>query len=124
MAYNNYYPYYNPYQNQVNIGQQQTGIIWVQGEAGAKSYLIAPGQSVPLLDSESQTIYIKSADASGMPSIKVLDYTIRQEPVQKAQNGPVTAFATKEEVDTIRQDLLVLRANYEAMKSKGESNES
>ena len=78
MAYNYYplgyqQPYYQPVQNQV----QNNGIIWVQGEAGAKSYLVAPNTTVQLWDSESQTIYLKSADASGMPSIKVLDYTIR-----------------------------------------------
>ena len=40
-----------------------------------------------LWDSESQTVYIKSADASGMPSLKILDYTIRN-----AQNAPQNAF--------------------------------
>lgn len=107
MAYNNYFPVgyqpatyqqpiYAPYgaQNAPNTGDysrgltntQQaqnvvpTGIIWVQGEAGAKSYLVAPNTTVQLWDSESQTIYLKSADASGMPSIKTLDYTIREMP--------------------------------------------
>ena len=50
-----YYPY------------QPTGIIWVSGEAGAKAYLVAPNNTVQLWDSESQTIYLKSADACGMP---------------------------------------------------------
>ena len=46
----------------------QTGSpLWVQGEAGAKSFCVAPGQNVLLMDSESQRFYIKSADASGMP---------------------------------------------------------
>ena len=49
--------------------QVQNGIIWVQGEAGAKSYLVAPNNTVQLWDSEAQTIYLKSADASGMPSM-------------------------------------------------------
>ena len=61
-----------------------SSIIWVQGEAGAKSYLVAPNNTVQLWDSESQTIYLKSADASGMPTMKVLDYTIRE----MASNGP------------------------------------
>lgn len=118
-----YYPQQNPVQGtQMSVANQpqNTGIIWVQGEAGAKSYLVAPNQSVPLWDSESQTIYIKSADASGMPSIRVIDYTFRENPAQKAQNAPESGFATKEEVDTLRQDLMVLRANYEAMKGAKE----
>ena len=47
--------------------QQTSPIIWVQGEAGAKSYLVAPGNTVMLLDSENSTFYLKSADESGMP---------------------------------------------------------
>ncbi len=57
--------------------QNNNGIIWVQGLAGAKSYLVAPNTTVQLWDSESQTIYLKSADMMGMPTIKILDYTIR-----------------------------------------------
>ena len=60
MAYNNYFPAgYQPYQNypmqnnayqQMNTQQQQiqNGIIWVQGEAAAKSYPVAPNSSVAL----------------------------------------------------------------------------
>ena len=93
MAYNNGFPinypmYYNPVQVQQQPVQQQpqpqNGIIWVQGEAGAKSYLVAPNTTVQLWDSESQSIYLKSADASGMPTMKILDYTIRE------QNGQTT----------------------------------
>lgn len=97
-SYNNYFPvgyqYMYPQQFQQPVPATPTvqpsvqqpsqsnnglnGIIWVQGEAGAKSYLVAPNTTVQLWDSESQTIYLKSADASGMPSIKTLDYTIRE----------------------------------------------
>lgn len=56
------------------------GIIWVQGEAGAKAYLVAPGNTVQLWDSENTVIYLKSADMSGMPSMRVLDYTERSAP--------------------------------------------
>ena len=54
MAYNGYYPsYYPQYQNQP--AQQGGSIIWVQGESGAKSYMVAPGNTVQLWDSEAQT---------------------------------------------------------------------
>lgn len=82
MAYNPMYQGYQPlaYQ-QLQIPQpqpmQNTGIIWVSGEAGAKSYLVAPNTTAQLWDSESPTIYLKSADASGMPSMKIIDYTVR-----------------------------------------------
>lgn len=72
--------------------QQQTNssIIWVSGEAGAKAYLVAPNTTVQLWDSESQRIFLKSADASGMPSMRVLNYTIEDMPnvnVSKAVSG-------------------------------------
>ena len=53
------------------------GIIWVQGEAGAKAYHVAPGNTVQLWDSEDTAIYLKSADMAGMPSMRVLEYTER-----------------------------------------------
>lgn len=97
MAYNYYpagYNYYPQYQN-----NQQSGIIWVQGEAGAKSYMVAPNQTVTLWDSEQNIIYIKSADASGMPAIKILDYTIRENSPQKTNKAKLQDdFATKEDV--------------------------
>lgn len=114
MAYNpfpiGYQPYYQanyqPVQNQPQ--NQNTGIIWVQGEAGAKSYLIAPNTTVQLWDSESQTIFLKSADASGMPSMKVLDYTIREvnQPTM-AQNSTQSAdiYTTKEEFKAFQESL-------------------
>ena len=77
-----YNPYTNPYMQQPQQPPTQS-LIWVQGEAGAKSYLVAPGQTVALWDSENQTIYLKSADASGMPSMRILDYKIRD-----AMNAP------------------------------------
>lgn len=56
--------------------------IWVQGEAGAKSYLVAPNSMVDLWDSEQPVIYMKSADASGVPSMRIIDYTYRDMPVE------------------------------------------
>lgn len=85
MAYNGMFPMnYQPVQYpQIQMPQpqplQNNGLTWVQGEAGAKSYLISPNTTMPLWDSESQTIYLKSADASGMPTMKILDYTIREQ---------------------------------------------
>lgn len=86
MAYNNMFPMNYPAMQYPQMPMQSpqpqqanNGIIWIQGEAGAKSYLISPNTTVPLWDSESQTIYLKSADASGMPTMKILDYTIREQ---------------------------------------------
>ena len=128
MAYNNYYPvsYQNPYYPQQQPMYQQpqqqyaqphnTNIIWVSGEVGAKSYPVAPNTTVQLWDSEDKVIYIKSADASGMPSMKTLDYTIRNE------NPPVQAkiieseYITREEFESLKTQISALSKEIETMK--------
>ncbi len=112
-AYNSYFPTgytgYNPYQMQYQQPMQaaqpaQNGIQWVQGETGAKAFVIGAGQSVLLMDSESNVFYIKSTDNSGMPlPLRIFDYTERT--VQNAPTAPVTAqidtslFVTRAELD-------------------------
>lgn len=120
MAYNGFYssPYQSyaqpPYQPATPQNQANNAMIWVQGESGAKSYLVAPNTTVVLFDSESQTIYLKSADATGLPSMRVLDYTIRD---QKAHNGvfsqPAADYATKGEMDALRAELEQIKARLE-----------
>ena len=116
MAYFNgfpasYQPMYPQYQQPAQ-NTQQNGIIWVQGEAAAKSYLVAPGQTVQLWDSEEKVIYLKSADASGMPSMKMLDYTIRGE----AEAKP-TEYATKEDLDALSERIEKLKSDLSKKKT-------
>lgn len=90
--YNNGFPQgYSYYQNQappMQLVQAQmpsaqnniidNGIIWVQGEAGARAYLVPAGKSAMLMDSENSVFYIKTTDASGMPNaLRIFDYTER-----------------------------------------------
>lgn len=114
-------PQIQPQQPQPASSVVNSGIIWVQGEAGAKSYLVAPNTTVQLWDSERQTIYLKSADASGMPSIKTLDYTIREIPnnsVSLAPNFDSKAFATKEEVNILAEQINALKSNLEGVSKR------
>ena len=126
MAYNNYFPtgyqpYYqnNAYQAQQSVmPAQQSGIIWVQGEAAAKSYPVAPNTSVALWDSEADVIYIKSADGSGMPSMKVVDYTMRDTTTRRAEMSPQNDFVTKDDLLPIRKDIDALKAKLEHKEKK------
>lgn len=126
MAYpyymNNYPQYYPQTQGVQNIPQQNqqqpnNGIIWVQGEAGAKSYLIAPNTTVTLWDTESQTIYVKSADASGMPTMKILDYKMRGDELRPII-GDNTNFATKDDISSIREEIEAIKAKLSDEGSK------
>lgn len=114
--YGGYYPRFNGQpqpqsqpipQAQPMLQQQTNPIIWVQGEAGAKSYLVSPNTSVPLWDSEQNTIYIKSADASGMPSMKILDYTIREQNNGHSQAAQAQSpdYVTHEELENFKSEI-------------------
>ena len=67
-----------PMQQLAQPPQNNNGLIWVQGESGAKSYMVAPNNTVMLMDAENSTFYLKSADASGMPlPLRIFDYKER-----------------------------------------------
>lgn len=85
--------------------QQSGGFLWVQGEAGAKAFQLAPGQSVMLLDSERPSFYLKSADGSGVPSMRTFDYTERtaQAPPQNAQQ-----YATRAELEEFKAQIAAM----------------
>lgn len=57
----------SPPQMSYQAPTQNQSIIWVQGEAGAKAYPVAAGQSVLLMDSEDAVLYVKSTDMTGRP---------------------------------------------------------
>lgn len=110
MAYNFYQ---NPYQTPDYFRPQPQpqpqpvnngGINWVQGEAGAKSFLVGAGNSVLLMDSEDSVFYIKSTDMSGMPQpLRVFEYKERmaqKQPLneQDGANSQIT-YVTHEELE-------------------------
>ena len=134
MAYYNgfpatYQPMYQPQQYQTPVMQttqqaQQAGngsIIWVQGEQAAKSYLVAPNSSVVLFDSEDKIIYLKSADASGMPSMKILDYTIRGD--TNTQAVPAADYATKADLRALEDKIRDLEKRHANRLMKEENDE-
>lgn len=86
-------------------GQQLSTINWVQGEAGARSVPVAPGQKVLLMDSETNVFYVKSSDSSGMPlPLRTFEYK-----ELNSENGEVDRaqpkYVTHEELEQILQQL-------------------
>ena len=102
-----------PYQQ-----QNQNGFIWVQGEEAAKAYLVAPGNTVTLWDSEKDVIYIKSADASGMPSMRILEYkdTADKSPAKGAEHACFNGdkFVAKEDFAALRDEVERLTKRMDA----------
>lgn len=82
-----------------NPTYQQQGILWVQGQAGAKAYPVASGNSVLLMDSEESVFYIKSTDQSGFPQpLRVFDY--KERTVEKN-----VEYVTREELNKALAEL-------------------
>lgn len=122
MAFNPYYQ--NPYypqpmpDNLMQMRQQQMmqpqipqpvpqnpvaqgGVQWVSGEQEARGYLIAPNSAVALWDSTAPTVYLKQADASGKPTLKIYDLVERTETAAPATQKAGVEFVTREEFDRL-----------------------
>lgn len=97
-------PQMQPMQSMQQAQNQQSnnGIIWVQGEEGAKAYMVAPGNSVLLMDSENSAFYIKSTDNSGMPMpLRIFDYVERNAKQQTQNIKPNVEYVTRQEFDAL-----------------------
>lgn len=110
----------NQYQQTVNVPQMQPaqqvnqGLLWVSGEVGAKSYLVAPNSTVLLMDSDAQRFYLKSADNAGMPSLRIFEYN---EVTNLPQNAPQAPNLD----ENLLNDKFVTREEYEGLKRQYES---
>ena len=108
-------PYYRPnmyptYTTSTSTNYQQnqsvnnsSNITWVQGEAGAKAFIVPNGASMALFDSENQVIYIKSVDSSGKPSLTILDYVERDAQTDEPKINAVQ-YATEEQFDNFKKE--------------------
>lgn len=106
--------------------QQQTtqgAPIWVQGEAGAKSYLVAPGQSLLLMDSESEVFYIKSTDQSGVPMpLRIFDYHERTGAARPSQAAQAPGdYVTRAEYAALENKLAEVIAQMAMMTGTAEA---
>lgn len=115
------YPYYgNPYMPpmQDNLAQlrqpqmqaippmpqnplPQSGVQWVSGEQEARSWMVAPNAAVALWDSTAPTVYLKQADASGKPTLKVYDLVERLASAPDTQKAPAAEYVTRKEFDAL-----------------------
>lgn len=96
--------------------QNNNSMVWVQGEAGAKAFSLPPNTTIPLWDSESQTIYIKSVDANGKPTMTILDYVDRSASTPQEEVAKVE-YATKEQMDAFNKQLIVFNEKLNGLSS-------
>ena len=106
---------YQPMQQMTQ--QQAPSIVWVQSEMEAANYLVAPNSAVTLWDSNSPVVYLKQADASGKPSMKIYDLVERtQRPAQTPQ-APTVEYAPLSRLEALEARLNELAAVKEVPKA-------
>ena len=110
-----------PYQPMMQpMGQpvSSAGLLWVQGEAGAKSYLVAPNNTVLLMDSESPRFYIKSTDPNGVPSMKIYSYSEVTSVQATSAQIMSSDHVTHEELNSLRDEFRAEMQRMSEMFSK------
>lgn len=103
-------------------GQPANDFLWVLNENEATSYPVAPNNTVTLWDKNLPTIYIKSVNAQGVPSMRVLDFVERTatSPTQQvgtAFNSP-NNFVTLDSFNALKGDVEALRGKLDELNSK------
>lgn len=113
---------YQQMPNQQPMAMHTDPMLWVLGQTEAESYPVAPNNTVTLWDKNQPTIYIKSANAQGVPSIRVLDFTERTANAPKmpekhdCQCGD--KFATKEQLTALEGKISEITAIVDELKTK------
>lgn len=98
--------YKQPYQVPQNSPKGSMELLWVLNENEATSYAVAPNNTVVLWDKNNPTIYVKSADAQGVPSMRILDFTERAPSSIKPQDA--AQYVRLEDFKTFQEQLTML----------------
>lgn len=107
------------YANSVN----NKNIIWVAGQAGAEAYQMEPGSRAVLLDSKDQVFYIKVVGPDGRPEplmafkYEPLNLNMHSESSQSMQQPDMSNYATKEDLNEIKEYLQKMNSNTQTKRS-------
>ena len=98
-------------------------LLFVLNETEATAYPVAPNNSVTLWDKNKDTVYIKSVNMHGVPSMRILDYVERT-----ADNAPKTPekhecqcgkdFVRKDAFEALQGEINALRSELDELKAK------
>lgn len=103
----------------MNYGYQNNGVNWVQGEAGARAWLMGANSTVLLMDSERPAFYIKQTDQYGMPMpLRTFSYT---ETTQGSQIGTLPTAKEESSYKDMEGKIDALTKRIEALEVKHES---
>ena len=98
--------------------QSAQGLIWVDGEVGAKAYQLPAGlpanQPIALWDTNDTVIYLKSVNPMGMPNpLQRAHYTLdgmksgeKREGYSGDSKPDMSDYVRKEDLERMKQDLM------------------
>ena len=113
-----YQPVVQPQQIQQMQGQNTSGIIWVSGAQEAGMYPVSPNNAVALWEQSGKVIYLKSADATGKPTMRVYDLVERTDSSAAAPESMdgKSDYATKDDVAALAGAVKSILGDIETMK--------
>lgn len=102
--------------------QQTNDFLWVLNENEATSYPVAPNNTVTLWDKNLPTIYIKSVNAQGVPSMRILDFTERLANAPKTSSAPSfnspNNFVTLDSFNALEAKFAALEGKVDELRPK------
>ena len=108
----------------------QSNVIPVDGEVGAKAYMIPNGSTGPiaLWDTNDNVIYLRTFNAAGMPNplqkLRYVDETATPAlPAAQSGNGEadMSKYVTRDDLDELRQEIRALAGNRSASNNQNGS---
>lgn len=96
----------NPSMFMQPVQQVQSGLVWVNGEEGAKEYPVAKGNTVLLLDSQDSYFYMKSVDLTGIVSIRKFKF---EEIVVEVKSEEVKEKEMNKEIEDLKSEFKSLK---------------
>ena len=91
-------------QTQPIMNQTPSGIIWISGIQEAQMYPVAPNNAVALWENSGKVIYLKQADATGKPTMRIYDLVERTETATAtvmSQDEKSPDYATKDDLGKV-----------------------
>lgn len=102
-----------------NQAPATSGIIWVSGLAEAQAFPVVANSAVALWENSGKTIFLKSSDATGKPSLRIYDLVERKES-SSASFGAVDEkaqdYASRNDVTAIAETVKGILGDIEQIK--------
>lgn len=132
MAYNNYFPQYQPQMMgygqypTMNYQQQQatiqnSGFVSVPSEVVARNYPVAPGNSVTFIDENAPYCYTKTMGFSQLdrPKFEKFKLVKEEEPLQPPEVDEVKQeYALKSELNDLSAEIEIIKKTIEKFSAR------